>query len=92
MSKYTDSGIATVADFDDAERAVREAFRWFCCDPNADQKGCAAACPRRRSLEALDEGRALLLRAAPADAPASALPGEQQGCGLEKWRAIRSTD
>jgi hypothetical protein len=44
--------------FAKAREAVFRAFRWYCCEPNADQKGCASDCPRRRALAAIDEGAA----------------------------------
>lgn len=65
-AKEHDSGIGKVAAFDAAERAIYEAFRWYCCESNADQKGCTKDCPRKQALDALKFGRALLLIRRPA--------------------------
>ena len=59
--RYKDSGIGRSADFDHAEAAVREAFRWYCCERHADQKACEPACPRKQALDGLARGRDLLL-------------------------------
>jgi hypothetical protein len=76
-AKYQDSGIGKVAAFDAAEKAVYEAFRWYCCDPNADQKRCEDACPRKQALAGIQRGRDLLLMQPAAEMKAAPTPEEK---------------
>ena len=47
------------AAFAAAKHAVYNAFRWYCCEKNADQQGCTSDCPRKQALVALSRGQKL---------------------------------
>jgi hypothetical protein len=40
-----------------SEAEIYEKYRWFCCNANADMKGCEPGCPRKRALAELRDGQ-----------------------------------